>query len=307
MSTRIAHFTDLHIGPIGALAMRHWNLKRALGFINWHYKRRYLHRPDTLARLVEDARRQAPDHWAITGDLVNIALPFEYVQAARWLAELGPAERVSVVPGNHDIYTPLWSDPGVQLWQDYMTSDAWGRDVAGSSNGFPFVRRVGDVCIVGVNSAVPTAPGFATGLVGLQQIREIRRVLRLIGEARLFRLVLIHHPPIRGLSDGRRQLRDAHDLEAVFGETGAELVVYGHNHISRLNFIDSAGGQIPVVGLGSATVSRVYKDEDLGRYNIYEIGRGTDGWKIEVTARGLAFLDGDVVEIDRRSIGLREA
>ena len=57
-----------------------------------------------LARIVGDLKAQAPDHIAVTGDLVNISLAAEYAPARAWLDALGPPQDVTLVPGNHDAY-----------------------------------------------------------------------------------------------------------------------------------------------------------------------------------------------------------
>ena len=57
-----------------------------------------------LAALVADLKARTPDHIAVTGDLVNLSLPSEFVAARAWLDALGNPRDVSVVPGNHDAY-----------------------------------------------------------------------------------------------------------------------------------------------------------------------------------------------------------
>ena len=151
----IAHLSDVHLSPVRGFTPRHWNAKRSLGFVNWTTKRRHVHLREVADRIVSDIKRHAPDHIAVTGDLINLGLPAEYDAALHWLATIGTPADVSLVPGNHDIYTRLRSDPGVGRWQAYMTSDEWGRTVRGMpAAGFPYVRRVGPVAIIGLCSLV---------------------------------------------------------------------------------------------------------------------------------------------------------
>src|SRR5215472_18897650 len=98
----LLHLSDLHLAlmPKGSELAG----KRGLGFINWHRKRKYIHRPDVLEAITRDLTAQSRDHVAVTGDLVNFSLADEYKRAAGWLAALGPPREVSVVPGNHDTY-----------------------------------------------------------------------------------------------------------------------------------------------------------------------------------------------------------
>ena len=57
-----------------------------------------------LDALVSDLQAQAPDQIAVTGDLVNLALEAEFAPARAWLESVGAADRVTVIPGNHDAY-----------------------------------------------------------------------------------------------------------------------------------------------------------------------------------------------------------
>ena len=57
-----------------------------------------------LDALVADMQAQRPDHIAVTGDLVNLALEAEFTPAQAWLESVGTPQRVTVVPGNHDAY-----------------------------------------------------------------------------------------------------------------------------------------------------------------------------------------------------------
>ena len=97
-----------------------------------------MHRRDALDLVVADMLAQRPDHIAVTGDLINLGLPAEYEAARAWLEGLGAPDKVTVIPGNHDIYTHLGDDPGVERWADYMRSDAWGAKYrARAARAFP--------------------------------------------------------------------------------------------------------------------------------------------------------------------------
>src|SRR5439155_18750685 len=71
----------------------------------------------------------------------------------------------------------------------------------------------------------------AYGRLGAGQLARLRRVLadpRLTGKARV---VAIHHPPAGERAESRiRGLRDHAAFAAVIAETGADLIVHGHEH-----------------------------------------------------------------------------
>lgn len=299
----LAHLSDIHLGPLRGFTPAHWNLKRGLGYVNWHRKRKLIHRPEVVAALLEDAGEQGVDHIAVTGDLVNIGLPAEYEGAARWLKGVGPPDRVTVVPGNHDIYTRLRRDAGVERWRDYMRADAYGATLPiAAAGGFPFVRRLGTVALIGLNSAEPTAPAVASGRLGPVQLESLGRVLPRLSAEGLARIVLIHHPPLPGQAGARRGLIDAAELEAVLMEHGAELVIHGHNHVDMHAVRSWHAGHVPVVGVASASASRRHGREPLGRYNLFRIETGAAGTRIEMIGRGLAEPDGRVIELERRRL-----
>jgi 3',5'-cyclic AMP phosphodiesterase CpdA len=283
--------------PVG---LGHWRPKRVLGYVNWVRNRKGVHLRQTIDLLASDMAAQKPDHIAVTGDLVNIGLPQEHALALAWLRDLGPADRVTVVPGNHDIYVRLLRDPGVMRWRDYMTSNADGAPFAvNSSAGFPFVRRFGRLALIGVNSAVPMPPVIAAGRVGHEQLARLGDILAVLARQRLVRVVLIHHPPLPGQAPWSRALRDAAELEQVLAMHGAELILHGHNHTNMVAVHRLGERRVPVVGIASASIGRPYKNEPLGRYNLLHIALTDAGHRIEVVGRGVAEPGGAVVELER--------
>lgn len=302
----LAHLSDLHMSPLKGFTPRHWNVKRGLGFLNWQRGRRFVHSRDVLQRLVADMLMHNPDHVAVTGDLVNIGLPAEYEAALGWLESVGSPDRVSVVPGNHDIYVHLRSDPGVRRWDSYMRPDDWGSRLNGAGrDGFPYVRRIGGLALIGLNSAVPTKPFVAAGRLGSDQLAALGPVLDLTREAGLVQVILIHHPPIPGNAPRLRGLVDAPELQQVIGRHGAELILHGHNHRDVVTRVSHAAGQTTVIGICSGSASRAHHGEPLARYNLLRFRAAQNSGerpRIELHARGLAEPGGAIVDLDRRAL-----
>lgn len=294
----IAHITDLHLGPIRGLVPRYWTFKRALGYANWKRGRQRAHDPAMLDRLCADMLAQQPDHIAVTGDLTNLGLPWEHDQALAWLGRLGAPDRVSAIPGNHDIYSHIGNDQGTWRWRAYMTSDVYGASLAPPEWEFPYVRRVGPVALIGLNSAVQTPAFLAAGGLGQLQLQRLEGLLVQLRAAHLFRLVLIHHPPLPGLARPARALRDAHAMQDVLARHGAELVIHGHNHRASLHWVPQSA--TPVVGGASGSLARSHKHENLGRYNLYAISGPP--WRVDMTARGIAQPGGEVVRLAHHAL-----
>ena len=116
----LAHLSDPHLGPLPRTGWRSLLNKRFSGFLSWTRNRVRIHRPEVLRLLTDDLKSQPHDHITVTGDLVNISLPAEFAAAAAWLKDLGPADKVTVIPGNHDAYVAMpWAE-AAGLWADYM-------------------------------------------------------------------------------------------------------------------------------------------------------------------------------------------
>lgn len=271
----LAHLSDLHLASRPRLAELIG--KRGLGFINWQRKRKYIHHQEIADAIARDLKELAPDHIAMTGDLVNLSLDDEYRRARAWLGSLGSPHDVTVVPGNHDVYVRAVVSSPAAYWGDYMRGDD-GRQ------GFPFLRRRGSVALIALSTGVPTGPFMATGRLGVQQLAALGAAL---DEARgLFRVVLIHHPPISPRKRYMRRLTDAATLRRVLAEHGAELLIHGHDHRRDLVWLDGPNGsKIPAAGVPSVSARVPHGSEDGAGYTVFRIDGGAGMWRCEMIAR----------------------
>lgn len=288
----LAHLSDPHLGPLPRARAFELASKRALGYLNWHRRRKDIHRVDVLAALVADLREQQYDHVTVTGDLVNIALPSEFVAARTFLDTLGAPADVTIVPGNHDYYVRRMRDAPVAYWGDFMSGDG--------GESFPFLRRRGPLAVIGVSSAVPTAPFMATGKVGIKQLHGLRSLLESLQGDDLFRVVLIHHPPIKTLGDRFKRLTDSMAFQKMLRQYGVDLVLHGHDHTHSVAYIDGPSSPIPVAGIPSA--SALGGHGDPAAYNLYRIEKDGSGWRCEAITRGFRRDEPEIVEIARRMI-----
>lgn len=299
----IAHLSDLHLSPIEGFTPRHWNAKRALGYLNWQHKRRHIHQRAVVDRIVADIHAHKPSHIAVTGDLVNLGLPAEYEAAARWLATLGPANHVSLVPGNHDIYTRLGRDPGIGRWRAYMTSDDWGHSAGAPPGGFPYARRIGPAVIVGLCSAVETAPAIATGRIDAKQLAAALGILERAATVDALRLVLIHHPPAEAMTRPRHELIGAAEVSAALTASSADLVLHGHTHLPTHVRLPRLGREpLHLIGVASASAGLKRGHEPLAQYNLIEI-RGDDVTRtVSLKRRGFDHASAAIVDIEHVSL-----
>jgi 3',5'-cyclic AMP phosphodiesterase CpdA len=286
----LAHLSDLHLALRPRLAQLIG--KRGLGFINWHRKRKHIHRRDILDAITRDLKAQPTGHIAVTGDLVNLSLPIEYARARAWLETIGSPDNVTVIPGNHDVYVRQVEQKPAEYWGDYMTGDD-------GLQRFPFLRRRDGVALLALSSGVATGPFMATGRLGERQLARLAEMLDQTRDA--FRIVLIHHPPLSPAKRHLRRLIDSTDFRSVLAAKGAELLLHGHDHQRALIWLEGPGKTIPAVGVPSASARLPHGDEDGGGYHLFNIDGGGGNWRCEMIARQ-RFADGTIGEHDRLAI-----
>jgi len=280
---RLAHISDVHLGPLPDVTYRDLASKRVIGYVNWQRNRRRHMHDSVLETLVADLKAMAPDHLAVTGDLVNLALDGEIEMARLWLETLGAPADVSVVPGNHDAYVPGAFDKACRAWAPWMTGD--GANVPVDRNAFPYLRVRGGVALIGVSTARATAPFMANGFFEEGQAARLGRMLEEAGRLGLFRVVMIHHPPLRGAVPQHKRLFGISRFHRTVGRSGAELVLHGHSHVPSLGWMGARGRRIPVVGVAAAGQAPDGRHA-AAQYNLFEIEGFGEGWRIGLTRRG---------------------
>src|ERR1700751_2891247 len=183
----LAHVSDPHLAPLPKQRAGGLLGKRALGSLNWTRNRHKYHRREVVDALVADLNTQGPDHVAVTGDLVKLALNAEFSPALAWLQSGGAPDRVTAIPGNHDAYVRATRHRFTEVFADYVGGDD-------NMAAFPTLRRRGSIALIGLSSAVPTPPLMATGTLGRAQLERLEGLLEGLGKDSSFRVLLVHHP-----------------------------------------------------------------------------------------------------------------
>ncbi len=281
---RLAHISDVHLGPLPAVTYRDLASKRVIGYVNWQRNRRRFLHDGVIDMIAADIAANAPDHLAVTGDLVNLALDAEIAAARSWLVALGEPDEVSVVPGNHDAYVPGAFDKVCRSWGPWMTGDGLAAPV--DRNQFPYMRVRGPVALIGVSSARATAPFMASGFFREVQAHRLAKLLDKAGEQGLFRVIMIHHPPVRGAVAQHKRLFGIGNFQKTVRKHGAELVLHGHSHDPSLNWIDGGKNRVPVVGV-SAAGQAVGGSHPPAQWNLMEVSGEAGAWSLRLERRGL--------------------
>lgn len=291
---RLVHLSDIHLGPLPEIAYRDLVSKRITGYVNWQRNRKTALHDGVIDAIIADLKAQHPDHIAVTGDLMNLALDAEIEMARQWLEALGAPHDVSVVPGNHDAYVAGALAKACKAWSEFMRDD--DSDQAVKPGSFPYLRRRGPVALIGVSSARATAPFMASGFFGDRQARRLSRLLDETRSKGLFRIIMIHHPPVRGAAAAHKRLFGINRFQKIVRNHGAELVLHGHTHLPTTYRIDGRDGSVPVIGVAAAGQTPQGK-RPPGQYNLFTITGEPGDWRVDLLRRGVSDTNPQVHDI----------
>jgi 3',5'-cyclic AMP phosphodiesterase CpdA len=186
----------------------------------------------------------------------------------------------------------------------------WGGYLAGDPPAdperaaFPFLRRRGPLMLIGLSTAVPTGPFMAWGKLGDDQLARLGGILHETADERRFRVILLHHPPVRAKGDRFKHLIDASEFREVLRQHGADLVLHGHSHVRSLVWLEGPRQSIPVLGVPSASAAGG-RHHPAG-YNLLAVEPDGDRWRCDVIERALGG-DGAITERARQSLYPRPA
>jgi 3',5'-cyclic AMP phosphodiesterase CpdA len=230
---RLVHLTDPHLSTLEGEKLSALRGKRWSGYLSWRKNRRKHYLAAVLDRLVDAVKAENADQILLTGDLVHIGLGSEIEQAAQWLRSLGPAEQVMLVPGNHDIYAKGSDEDVVKAWSDYLFQSNEILDSKQAADEYPVVRKLGKLSFIGLSTGCITPVFMASGKLGGEQLRRLDGLLHEAADDDQTVVLLIHHPPLPGMTNWRKGLIDAPALEAVLNNHPPLLIFYGHLHYNR--------------------------------------------------------------------------
>lgn len=275
---KIAHFSDLHLLSLEGVPAHRFLNKRLTGWINLRLKRGSIHRSAYVRAIAREVARLDIEHVVVTGDLTNLALESEF-ELVRDLFEqdlgLDPS-RVTIAPGNHDLYTrgSHTSRRFERYLAPYLVSDLPELAVEAGGGRFPVVKLRGDVAIVALSSAVPRLPMVAAGELGVEQLAALARVLAHPDVVRRTVLVAVHHPAVHEWSRVKTYvegLRDAPALLAQLRPLARGMLLHGHLHRRIQRMVPTDAGQFLQVGATSASLHHDAPDRMAG-FNVYDVG-----------------------------------
>ncbi|HEX9307873.1 MAG TPA: metallophosphoesterase [Anaeromyxobacter sp.] len=263
---RIGHISDLHVADRGRYPRN--------GFTARDCER---HSARLAKGLLDALGEVGVDHLVVTGDVTFSGEPREFERAADLLRPFAEAKKLTVVPGNHDV----WTEESVETARFLRALGPDGRGMRRAAPSYPHVVPLGDdAVLLALDSArYGDDPLETPGRLGSEQLRAARELARDHSKQGRAVLLAFHHhvvlPPDRMPSDAklaRMPLADADKVVRLVAELPIAAVLHGHRHTAFRVDLPGAAGPTPVLCAGSA--SRV-ADEPVRRARayVYEIDR----------------------------------
>jgi 3',5'-cyclic AMP phosphodiesterase CpdA len=264
---RLGHISDLHLSDRGRYPR------------NGYAPRDCDRHSNRLAqRVLDEMDKARVDHLVVTGDLTLSSESAEFERASKLLRRWADAGKLTIVPGNHDV----WTAESAKTSRFLRMVGPDGRGMRKPVPSYPFAALPSpEVAIIALDSTrYGDEPFDTSGWIGSAQLQACRELVRdHVKEGRAVLLALHHHlmlPRERVPSDAlmaRTPLADADKLVRLVSDVRIAGVLHGHRHCAFRVDIPGAAGPTPVLCAGSA--SRV-TDEPVRRARgyVYEVDRG---------------------------------
>ncbi len=232
--------------------------------------------------LIEGVEALVPDleprMIVVAGDLSQRARHGEFQAARAFVRELERTAPVYVMPGNHDVqwwWRPFLPFGAAAKYAKYRTY--FGPALA-PTMVFPDAIVAGAVTAHGVAWGSLTSRLRDVAVKGHLLRKEMKRVKALFGAAPAAqtRVLVVHHNVLRGDLSGRMGLARWRQAQRRIVESGAEIVLCGHDHQEKADFLAngvvvSCAGTLSTRSRGRrpSVFNRVIIEEDSIHVELY--------------------------------------
>jgi 3',5'-cyclic-AMP phosphodiesterase len=257
---RLAHLSDVHmLDPRGARTARERAVVRLLSLA------RVLDatgRTAKLRRALEAAKRTGADHYVFTGDLTEVGAPAEFAAFADVLDDSNvDPDRVTLVPGNHDLYT---SPAG---WRDALRGPL-RRYAAGAADAPGKIVVRGDVVFVPLDVTRFQSFARSGGELTDAAAAALERRVEDPGLANALVVLAQHHPPFEHRVPGWHWwdgLLGQARLVALLARRPRLQLLHGHTHERSDRSLDAGPPRV----FGATAV--VDDSEAIARVRVYDV------------------------------------
>lgn len=222
--TRIAQLSDVHILEPDH-ARREGRARWRVRYLNLGRRLDAEERLQSFRAALARAHALRVDHLLVTGDLTEDGTPVQFELAAHALHDSGFApERVTLVPGNHDLYG------GAGVWERAMAGPLRAF-AASSALGVPIA--LAGVLLLPLSTAIALPAWRSHGRFAASASEAVLHASRDARRRALPLLVAQHHPPVRTQRPLLHWFDGMHDHAAARKTLSGDPTVYvahGHTH-----------------------------------------------------------------------------
>ncbi len=264
-ATRIAHLSDVHMLDArpgrdrSGYSMGH-------RFLSFGRPLDAAGRRRKLVHALSAARRVGASQVVISGDLTEIGVPGEFESLAETLHDSGIApERITLVPGNHDLYT------SPDAWKVALEGPLAAFRASSSEKAGKIIECAG-VRILPLDVARFQPVTRSAGWIDESELDQVQYRAADTGLSDRPLLVVQHHPPFV------RTTQPLHWLDGLVGAARLMGILEAFRHLYVLHgHLHSAVNR--VLGCGAARVfgatATVDDKEAAPRVRLYEVRGGT--------------------------------
>lgn len=249
-----------------------------------------------LVELLTDIKNKNCDHVIITGDIVDNPIRADLQYVKEIISHFGILEssRISVVPGNHDVFGG--SPKGQDFFRFYMKCketdyennvDAFIETFKASfpsNHSFPYIKIINNIALIGVNSnfewSMKKNREGSNGYLNDETIKKLKKILSSEEIKDKYKIILIHHYfskpghdeenyPEHSLwlraINWKMKLYEKKKLLKLFKKYKINLILNGHSHVNQVYNL----GGITIVNSSSCVMPLT--DDLVRKYNIISI------------------------------------
>ena len=248
-----------------------------------------------LVDLLLDIKEKKCDHTIITGDLVENPNPgdLQYVREILAKFDLLDSSKLSIVPGNHDIFGGAYKGFGTILFPlrcrdtDYEKNldefiDIFKETFPGN-NSYPYLKINGNTALIAVNSvqhwSLKDNPEGSNGYIDDGDYEKLKNLFSSEDLKDKIKIVLLHHHvhvpelnekyPAHSLwlktIDWKMKMHKRKTFLSFIRKHKVKLLLHGHTHVNEI----SMDGKITVVNSSAASIPLT--DDRKRMYNIISI------------------------------------
>ena len=262
MSATIIHISDLHFHSYPKM-LSEFNAKRVLGAANLLIRRAREFPVNRAELMVEKIKEMEWDHLVLSGDITQLSLEREFLQAREILDPLlTRKDRVTVIPGNHDRYVKI--DEGEDLFNKYF-GEFFGNDEIHVAKINP------QWLLVGWDSAHPNDLRTASGTVKSSTIKSTENLIQ--NSTDLTNFIVVNHYPLT-FPEGWRfdSLHELYNLVPVrnwiLQNPQIRLYLHGHIHTNWIHSLPRDSGPELVLVNSAASCSKLNNGQSSSFHQI---------------------------------------